>query len=203
MVTAAFLDLSKAFDSIDHSLSLEKLKHLGFSSSAILFIKSYISDRHQRVVIPEAESDWLEVRQGVPQSTVLGPLLFNLYVNDLTTFISCSLIQYADDAVVYTFGNKITDCKLNLEKSISSLVDYFLYHSLKLNSEKTEFNAFGTSSAAESIKVDNHIIKEVENVKYLGVILDKKLLYQQQVKQILSKMAQEIKTLYVLRNVVP
>ena len=110
MVTAAFLDLSKdldlSIDSIDHSLLLEKLKHLGFSSSAILFIKSYLSDRQQRVVIKEAESDWLEVRQGVPQGKVLGPLLFNLYVNDLPNFINCSLIQYADDAVVYTFGKK-------------------------------------------------------------------------------------------------
>ena len=66
-----------------------------------------------------------------------------------------------------------------------------------------EFIVFGTSSAAESIKVGNHIIKEVENVKYFGVILDKKLLYQQQVEQILGKMAQGIKTLYVLRKVVP
>ena len=95
---------------------------------------------------------------------------------------------------ICSFGERITDCKLHLEKSISSLVDHFSYHSLKLNSEKTVFIVFGTSSAAESIKVDNHIIKEVENVKYLGVILDKKL-YQQQVKQILSKMAQGIKTL--------
>ena len=132
VVTAAFLDLSKAFDSIDHLLLLEKLKHLGFSSSAILFIKSYLSNRHQQVVISEAESDWLEVRQGVPQGTVLGPLLFNLYVIDLPNFINCSLIQYADDAVVYTFGKNILDCKLPLEKSISSLVDYFSYHSLKL-----------------------------------------------------------------------
>ena len=202
MVTAAFLDLSKAFDSIDHSLLLEKLKHLCFSSSAILFIKSYPSNRHQRVVIPEAESDWLEVRQGVPQGTALGPLLFNLYVNDLPKFINCSLIQYADDAVVYTFGKNILDCKLHLEKSISSFVDYFSYHSLKFNSEKTEFIVYDTSSAAESVKVDNHIIKEVENVKYLGVILDKKLLYQQEVKEVLSKVAQGTKLLYVLRNVV-
>ena len=125
VVTAAFLDFSKAFDSIDHSLLLEKLKHLGFSSLAILFIKSYLSNRHQRVVIPEAESDWLEVKQGVPKSTVLGPLLFKLYVTDLPSFINCSLIKYADDAVVYTFGKKIIDCKLHLEKSIYSLVDYF------------------------------------------------------------------------------
>ena len=111
----------------------KKLKHLGFFSSAILFIKSYLSNRHQQVVIPEAESDWLEVRQGVPQGTVLGPLLFNLYVIDLPNFINWSLIQYADDAVVYTFDKNIIDCKLPLEKSISSLVDYFLYHSLKLN----------------------------------------------------------------------
>ena len=80
VVTAAFLDLSKAFDSIDHSLLLEKLKHLGFSSSAILFIKSYLSNRHQRVVIPEAESDWLEVKQGVPQGTVFRDHSFSTYM---------------------------------------------------------------------------------------------------------------------------
>ena len=124
-VTAAFLDLSEAFDSIDHSLLLKKLKHLGFCSSAFHFIKSYLINRHQRIVIPEAESEALQVRQGFPQGTVLGPLLFNLYVNHQSNFINCILIQYADDAVVYIFGKKITDCKLHLEKSISILVDYF------------------------------------------------------------------------------
>ena len=105
VVTAAFLDLSKAFDSIDHSLLLEKLKHLGFCSSAILFIKSYLSNRHQRLVIPEAESNWPEVSQGVPQGTVLGSLLFNLYVNHISNFINWSLMQYADDAVILSAKN--------------------------------------------------------------------------------------------------
>ena len=151
---------------------------------------------------PEAETFWLEVRQGVPQGTVLEPLLFNLDVNDLPHFANCSLNHYADDAVVYTFGFNNTDSRLHLEKSISTLVDYFSYHCLKLISEKTYFIVFGTSSAAESIKFDNHIIK-VENANYLGLILDTKLLYLQQVEQILSKMAQGIKTIYVLRNMVP
>ena len=111
---------------------------------------------------PEVESHWLEVRQGAPQGTVLGPLLFNHYVNYLPNFINCHLFQYADDAFVNSFDEKIADCKLHLEKSISSLFDSFSCHSLKMNSEKTEFIVFGTSSAAESIKVDNHIIKEVE-----------------------------------------
>ena len=87
-------------------------------------------------MIPDAESDWLEVSQGVSQEAVLGPLFFNVYVNDISHFINSSLIQYADDALVYTFGEKISDCKPHSEKSISSLVDYFSYNSLKLNSEK-------------------------------------------------------------------
>ena len=88
------------------------------------------------------------------------------------------------------FAKKLLISSHILEKSISSLVDYFSYHSLKLNSEKLEFIVLGTSSAAECIRVDNHIINEAENVKRLGVTLDKKLSYQQQVKQILSKVAQ-------------
>ena len=139
LATAAFLDLPQAFDLFDLPLLLEKFKHLDFCSSAILFLKNCLINRHQRVVIPEAESDWLEVSQGVRQGTVLGTILSNLYVNDISNFINCSLIQYADNAVVYTFGKKITDCKPHSEKSIFSFVDCFSYHSLKLNSEKTDY----------------------------------------------------------------
>ena len=89
ITVAAFLGLSKAFDSINHELMIQNLSILGFSKSAQNLITSYLSNRTQRVIINNDKSGWIEVAQGGPQGTVLGPLLFNLYVNDLSNFLSC------------------------------------------------------------------------------------------------------------------
>ena len=82
-VGGAFLDLSKAFDSISHEILIEKLKCLGFDGTSTQLIRSYLKDRTQKVVFSGNESDWILLNRGVPQGTVLGPILFNIYVNDL------------------------------------------------------------------------------------------------------------------------
>ena len=93
-VHGAFLDLSKAFDSLSHNILLAKLKQIGFENSAIQIIQSYLSNRQQVVTLGQIESDWIEVQRGVPQGTVLGPLLFSLYITDLQNFLSseCEIV---------------------------------------------------------------------------------------------------------------
>ena len=142
-VAVALLDLSKAFDSIDHSLLLKKLTALGFNQPAIEIISSYLSNRLQRVASNGVFSDWLEVKRGVPQGTILGPLLFSLYVNDMKTNANCEILQYADDTIVMKSAPNINHAIKNVENCISDLISYFEYHSLKLNSDKTEFIVFG------------------------------------------------------------
>ena len=112
-IVTLFLDLSKAFDFINHRLLLNKLEEIGFNSDSILLISSFLSKRTQRVKLNNFYSDWLLVKQGVPQGTILGPLLFLLYVIDIQNVCSkdCKLIQYADDTVIYASHKSLSDAK--------------------------------------------------------------------------------------------
>ena len=189
MVAAAFLDLSKAFDSISHEILLEKLENLGFDQIAISFIGSYLSNRTQKVVIQNTSSDWIDLYQGVPQGTILGPLLFNLYVNSMQSAIQepCELVQYADDTFLFVSNECLNTAVSQLETNAANLVDYFEKHRLNLNESKTEFIVFCKRSKNNSTKnltfrVRNHMTKHSSFVKYLGIYLDQNLTYEYEVK---------------------
>ena len=209
-VAAAFLDLSKAFDSISHSIMLDKLHDLNFDKKAVSMIESFLKHRNQKVILNTCKSDWIELYQGVPQGTVLGPLLFNIYVNDMSKAISndCELLQYADDTMTYASHKDENQAIQRLENDVNHLVHFFESHGLTINADKTEFIIFCKQSRNahvkdKELKVKNTIIKSKSFVKYLGVFLDQNLNYQNEVKNILKKMACGIKTLYALRESFP
>ena len=200
-----FLDLLKAFDSINHELMVQKLSILGFSIQAQNLIACYLSNRTQRVIINNVKSRRIEVAQGVPQEIVLGPLLFNLYVNNLGNSLSCETIQYADDTVLLSSHYKVLKCKDEREKAITKCIQFFNLHHLKINPDKTEFIIFGSSNPQDetTLKVGEKLFSFKAELKYLGVYIEKDLKYQKQVKILLSKMAQAIECIYALRNIVP
>ena len=117
VAATAFLDLSKAFDSISHEILLHILHNLNFTENSIAMIRSFLKQRLQEVVL-ETFSDWIELYQGVPQGTILGPLLFNTYVNSMRYSVSkpCELVQYADETFIFVSGKKIEDAIYLLEK---------------------------------------------------------------------------------------
>ena len=98
-----FLDLSRPFDSINHKILLRRIENIGFDEDNTNLTENCLSERSQRFVLNEIESDWINLKRGVPQGTVLGPLIFNTHVNDLTKIVEkdCTVVQYADDTFLF------------------------------------------------------------------------------------------------------
>ena len=153
-ITAALLDLSKAFDTINHKILLHKLHELGFSKNALNLIESYLSHTLQKTIVNHVISDWIGLYQGVPQGTFLGPLLFNLYINDLNKQIpgNTEIIQYADDSIILTYNTDLKLATYTLEQSLRNKFKYYGKYCLMLNHSKTEFITFSKKSKLEEKK---------------------------------------------------
>ena len=201
------LDLSKAFDSIDHSILLIKLQSLGFQQSAINLIKNYLTNRKQAVKVKNVLSDWSNIKYGVPQGTILGPLLFTLYVNDMSDYIQCNYTQYADDTLLYTAEKQLEDAILKLSQNCNKIIDYFNMHKLTVNVSKTNFLIIPPSKKSmienNIITIQDKAIEPKKEIKYLGVYIDQFFNYDTQVKNIVGKMAMGIQSIKYLTTYIP
>ena len=165
-----------------------------------------MSERTQRVVLNGIESDWIILKIGVPKSTILGPLLFNIYVNDLAKIVEkdCTVVQYADENFLFTSDNDEISSKKNLNKTSQKLL---IFCKVPVIGEQTKNRIFLFSTRKRLtntvLNVDNERIAESNSVKYLGVITDSKLKFDRKVKKILQRMACGIKVLNTLSKSLP
>ena len=186
-----FLDFAKAFDSVPHQRLLLKLECLGICGNLLHWFRSYLIDRYQRVVINGHYSEWLPVLSGVPQGSILGPLLFILYVNDLHSLIkSSSLKIYADDVALYTIVSSYQDC-VNLQDDLARTYDWSLTWQLKLNPSKCEAlnitNKHSPISYTYTIGMIGSASVTWRNVvKYLGVVITSNLKWNDHCKRIVQ-----------------
>ena len=151
-MSAMFMDLSKAFDTINHDLLLAKLKAYGFSGEALNFICSYLKNRRKRVQINNKFSSLKELLAGVPQGSIAGSLLFNLFINDLFLFICCStLSNYADDNNLFGTGTDVQLINQMLLSDFRTVNNWFHENFMILNPGKCLFMSIGKDTHDEDV----------------------------------------------------
>ena len=191
------MDLSKAFDCIPHDLLIAKLYAYGFEKDSLNLIHSYLNDRHQRVKINSNYSSWKEILDGVPQGSVLGPLLFNIFINDLFLFIENSEIcNYADDNSLTVADKYIGNIISKLESDVEILNSWFIDNGMLLNGDKCQFMLIGPSRVirnyTEKITIANNTITECKTGKLLGVTFDNELTMNEHIKHICKQASNKL-----------
>ena len=197
-VGGLFMDLSKAFDCLPHSLLIAKLKAYGLDVSACSMISSYLSDRVQRVKVRNARSSWTSLRKGVPQGSVLGPLLFNVFMNDLFFFIEiCKLYNYADDNSLSTCSDSIDGVISNLRHDGELSIAWFKSNGMEANPRKFQLllcSARGFET--HSIEIDRDVCIESEkSVVALGVEIDSDLRFAGHIRNCTNKASRQLHAL--------
>ncbi len=140
---AVFVDLSKAFDTVDHDILLSKLFNIGLSESACAWFHEYLSERRQCIKSGDTKSDFMFINRGVPQGSILGPVLFSIYINDIVSSLSgCHAHLYVDDTIVYCIADSVQLAINNLQLAFDELQESLLNHKLLLNVTKTKYMLF-------------------------------------------------------------
>ena len=133
----AFLDISKAFDSVNHDILLSKLVCYGVLGKSLTWFASYLSCRQQRVCMQGLSSDWGEIHVGVPQGSILGPLLFSVYMNDLSTVVkNCELNLYADDMEMHCHNMDLSCAEHDLQEDLNFVYSWLCINLLSLSIKK-------------------------------------------------------------------
>ena len=197
------IDFSKAFDMVDHDLILRKLSFYGIRGIAHDWFRSYLANRYQYVSVNGVNSEIGKLEHGVPQGSILGPLLFVIFINDLPNiFAGAHFILYADDANIIITGKNITELENKINTLIPRLTSWVGVNSLKLNTTKTKYMLISNTVKHDfDIVIHNHTIARVTQDRFLGVIIDEKLTFKSHRQALARKISNNCGVLYRARYV--
>ena len=203
-----FIDLQKAFDTVDHSILLTKLHHYGIRGITNDWFKSYLSHRKQFVSINGFKSETQSMEFGVPQGSVLGPLLFLLYINDLHCAIKHSLVHhFADDTNLLLINKSLKQLQKHMNIDLKILQNWLKANKISLNASKTELILFHHHNKKINynlkIKIDGKILYPSDYVKYLGILMDSSLNWRFQSNALAIKLSRANGMLSKVRHYVP
>ena len=200
-----FIDLSKAFDTVGHSILLQKLEMYGVNTTNLAWFASYLNGRKQYIKTTEsADTLKKDIKCGVPQRSILGPLLFLLYVNDLPNSSNVLVaIMFADDTNFFFEHSNINTLFKTVNDELIKINEWFSANKLSLNVGKTKFSLFHKSgkkynipSHLPTLKINNHDTERVHTMKFLGVLLDDNLSWKEHIKYLENKIAKNIGLMY-------
>ena len=190
--TNFYIDLSKAFDSLQHDILLEKLAHYGLTNKAIALLKSYLSNRKQYVQLSDVRSSVRPISVGVPQGSILGPLLFNIFINDIVkSSTKFNFILYADDTTLNStldsFGQDAVEIQNTIVSELQNIFKWLDVNRLCLNVTKSKFMLFHMPQKEIpqlSFNINGMVIEHVKEFNFLGLILDSNLNWKAHLKAI-------------------
>lgn len=209
---AVFMDLSKAFDSVSHSRLLNKLESIGIRGVPLQLFKSYLENRTQIVQLPYVDSDGcvqyadsteFKIKTGVPQGSVLGPVLFLIYINDVfSNVVDGKMYLYADDATLFSSNSAQDYLEVNTHINLEILNEWFNTNNFKINTSKTKYMQFSRNLKLDptrltTIEIDNIEIEEKSDVNFLGIIIDQNLTFESHRKSVCNKLSTGI---FILRK---
>ena len=202
---ALFLDLRRAFDTLDIGLLRYKLDHYGLRGVANQLLHSYLSHRKQYVHVNGYKSDIRSVNLGVPQGSVLGPLLFNLFINDIFTAVPGKKVFYADDGVFYVTSDTLADCVEVMKNVIKCLSCWLFNNKLVPNLSKTKLMLFTPKfvDVLPNIYFNDAALEWIKSIEYLGVIVDDRLNFVLQSEAVCRKLSKVNGIFYATKNLLP
>ena len=200
-----FYDFKKAFDTVNHKRLLQKLYKYGIRGPAWKLFQSYLQNRSQYISIDDKCSDFSIMKHGVPQGSILGPLLFNLYINDLHFYLrAVSLTHYADDTTTLSSHNTLYNLYNNTQQCLDVFQKWAHANLLALNTTKTKYVLFcprhNECIVPFDLKLDGLSLEKVNSIRYLGLIIDDKLKYDLDIRHVCSRLSRTAGITYTIHS---